>query len=78
MRSAAEAKYRKVLQSKGKAKIARQRRSKARIGNGVVTRALLRQARAEMGTDRHGKGNVKLGNKAMQQTEKPHSARKII
>ncbi len=62
MRSAAEAKYRRVLQSKGKAKIARQRRSKARIGNGVVTRALLRQARAEMGTDRHGKGNVKLSN----------------
>ena len=61
-RSAAEAKYRKVLQSKGKAKIARQRRSKARIGNGVVTRALLRQARAEMGIDRHGKGNVMLGN----------------
>ena len=52
----------KVSQSKGKAKIARQRRSKARIGNGVVTRALLRQARAKMCIDRHGKGNVKLGN----------------
>ena len=52
----------KVPQSNGKAKIARQGRSKARIGNGVVTHALLRQARAEMGTDRHGKGNVKLSN----------------
>lgn len=62
MRSDAEAKYRKVLQSKGKAKIARQRRSKARIGNGVVTRALLRQARAETSTDQHSKGNVKLCN----------------
>nr|DAM74765.1 MAG TPA: hypothetical protein [Caudoviricetes sp.] len=41
---------------------ATQRRSKARIGNGVVTRALLRQARAKMCIDRHGKGNVKLSN----------------
>lgn len=49
-------------QRQSKAKIAWQGRSKARIGNGVVTRALLRQARAEMGIDRHGKGNVKLSN----------------